>query len=103
VPKPWFFTGATYTQPSGGHLQATYGTTTGGKITVDEGTFTAAAHGASLGSASFGDQSGTLYAGSSSGFVLIVTGAHPYQAVGTGLTQAAFTNITAALIKVPKA
>jgi hypothetical protein len=103
VPKPWFFTGATYTQPSGGHLQATYGTTTGGKITVDEGTFAAAAHGASLGSARFGDQSGTLYAGSSSGFVLIVAGAHPYQAVGTGLTQSAFTNITAAQLKVPKA
>jgi hypothetical protein len=102
APKPWFFTGATYTQPSGGHLQATYGTTTAGKITVDEGTFAAAAHGASLGSASFGDQSGMLYAGSSSGFVLIVTGAHAYQAVGTGLSQSAFTSITAALVKVPK-
>jgi hypothetical protein len=83
-------------------VQASYQTTTGAWITIDEGSFTAAAHGASLGSASFGGQSGTLYAGSSSGFVLIVTGVHPYQAVGTGLTKASFTGITAALIKVPK-
>ena len=102
TPAPWFFNGGSYTQPSGGHVQASYKTITGGLITIDEGSFTAAAHGASLVSASFGDQSGTLYAGSSSGFVLIVTGAHAYQAVGTGLSQSAFTSITAALVKVPK-
>jgi hypothetical protein len=102
TPTPWFFNGGSYTQPAGGHIQASYKTITGGLITIDEGSFTAAAHGASLGSANFGDQSGTLYAGSSSGFVLIVTGAHSYQAVGTGLAQASFTGITAALIKVPK-
>ena len=102
TPKPWFFNGGSYTQPAGGHVQASYKTTTGALITIDEGSFTVAAHGASLGSASFGDQSGTLYAGSTSGFVLVVTGAHSYQAVGTGLSQSAFTSITAALIKVPK-
>jgi hypothetical protein len=102
TPKPWIFNGGSYTQPAGGHVQASYKTITGALITIDEGFFTAAAHGASLGSASFGDQSGTLYAGSTSGFVLVVTGAHSYQAVGTGVSQAVFSSVTAALIKVPK-
>jgi hypothetical protein len=102
TPKSWIFNGGSYTQPAGGHVHASYKTITGALITIDEGSFTAAAHGASLGSASFGDQKGTLYAGSTSGFVLVVTGAHSYQALGTGLSQAAFTSITAALIKVPK-
>jgi hypothetical protein len=104
VPNPFFFSAASYTQPSGGHLQATYKTTGGAQVVFDEGVFGASAHGASLGSASFGDLSGTLYAGSTSGFVLLVAPgtSHAYQAVGTGMTQASFTNMAAALIKVPK-
>ena len=105
VPNPWYFNGATSTYGKTGLVTAGYQTTTGLKIAISEGTFTAIGHGSSLGSASFGDLGGTLYAGTSSGFVLLVNPgtSKAYQAVGTGVTQATFTKLVAALIKVPKA
>jgi len=105
VPNPWYFNLASSTYGKTGHVSAEYRTTGGARIVLDEGTLTVATHGASLGSAKFGDLSGTLYADSGSGLVLVVAPgtAQAYQAVGTGVTQAAFTSITGALIKVPKA
>jgi hypothetical protein len=110
VPGGWFFNGSLYTQPNGGHLGAKYSykTTGGPSIQIDEGgdatKFTSVTPGATLGSAIFGDLPGTLYAGSSGGFVLLVAPgtSHAYQAVGTGVTQATFVNIAVALMKVAK-
>ena len=110
VPGGWFFNGSTYTQPNGGHLGAKYSykTTSGPSIQIDEGgdasKFTSVTPGATLGSAIFGDLPGTLYAGSSGGFVLQVAPgtARAYQAVGTGVTKATFVNIVDALMKVAK-
>ena len=104
VPSPWYFNGASSTYGNTGKLTSDYKTTGGADITLSEGTFAASGHGASLGSAHFGDLTGTLYAGSSGGFVLIVAPGtnHAYQAVGTGMTQAAFVSISAALMKVAK-
>ena len=104
VPSPWYFNGASSAYGNTGKVTSDYKTTGGADITISEGTFTASAHGASLGSASFGDQAGTLYAGTSGGFVLLVAPGtnHSYQAVGTGLTQATFVSIAAGMMKVAK-
>jgi hypothetical protein len=101
VPGPYPFVSANSTFGSTGLLTATYQTTGGGRIDVSEGTFTAAAHTGSLGSAKFGDLSGSLYS-MGSGFVIYVAGTHAYQAIGTGVTQATFVSIVAAMAKVAK-
>ena len=83
-------------------------TTSGPSIQIDEGgdasKFTSATPGAVLGQAIFGDLPGTLYAGSSGGFVLQVAPgtSHAYQAVGTGVTQATFVSVVDNLMKVAK-
>jgi len=101
VPGPWFFATANSTWGSTGLLTATYTTTGGARIDVSEGTFAAAAHTGSLGSAKFGDLSGSLYS-TGSGFVINVAGTHAYQATGTGVSQATFVSIVAAMVKVAK-
>jgi hypothetical protein len=104
TPSPWYFNGASSAYGATGKLTSDYKTSGGADFALSEGTFGAAAHGASIGSASFGDQSGTLYAGTSGGFVLLVAPgtSHAYQAVGSGLTQAVFVSLSAALMKVAK-
>lgn len=104
VPNPWYFNGAGSSYGNTGKVTSDYKTTGGADISLSEGTFTASGHGASLGSANFGDLTGTLYAGTSGGYVLLVAPGtnHAYQAVGTGVTQAAFVSICAALMKVAK-
>jgi len=101
VPGPYAFLTANSTWGSTGLVTASYKTTGGGRIDVSEGTFTAAAHTGSLGSAKFGDLSGSLYS-TSSGFVINVAGTHAYQATGTGVSQATFVSIVAAMVKVAK-
>jgi hypothetical protein len=110
VPGGWFFNGSVFTQPNGGHLQAKYSykTTSGPSIVIDEGgdasKFTSVSLGGSLGSASFGGLVGTIYAGSSGGFVLQVAPgtSHAYQAVGTGVTQATFVSVAAKLMQIAR-
>jgi len=104
VPSPWYFNGASSAYGATGKVTSEYKTSGGADFAISEGTFTASTHGASLGSANFGDQSGTLYTGTSGGFVLLVAPGtnHAYQAVGSGMTQAVFVNMSAALMKVAK-
>ena len=104
VPSPWYFNGASSAYGNTGKVTSDYKTSGGADIALSEGTFAASAHGASLGSAHFGDLTGTLYAGTSGGYVLIVAPGtnHAYQAVGTGVTQATFVSISGALMKVAK-
>lgn len=112
VSSPWYFNGASSTYGSTGTVKATYATTAGAKIEIQEGAFCTSGasacsphSGASLGSANFGDLGGTLYSlGPSLGFAIYVSPgtAHGYTATGTNVTQATFVSIVAALIKVPK-
>jgi hypothetical protein len=124
VPSPWFFNGASSTYGTKGTVVAAYKTASGGQIVLEEGAFCTSSgtdcppHGASSGTAKFGDLNGTLYpltagykvyingalyATLPAGLVIISPGtAHGYTAMGTGVSQTTFVNIVAALIKVPK-
>jgi hypothetical protein len=111
LPGGWFFNGSVYTQPNHGHLGAkySYNTGSGPSIQLDEGgdasKFTSVTTGSLLGSAYFGDLTGTLYAVASGGFVLQVAPGttHAYQAIGTGVSRTTFVNVVGALMKVAKA
>jgi hypothetical protein len=109
VPSPWYFSGASSTYGASGTVTATYQTTGGGKIEIKEGAFCTSGasacspHDSVVGSAHFGDLTGSLDA-VGSGFAIYVSPgtSHGYTATGTGVGQSAFVNIVAALIKVPK-
>ena len=111
VPKAgWWVDGGTYTQPNGGTLVVTNKGPGGAVFTISEGAFCTTSAGACsphtsvLGTAHFGDLSGTLDA-TSTGFAIYVGAgtAHGYTATGTNMSQSAFVTMAAALIKVPKA
>jgi hypothetical protein len=110
VPGPWFFSSANSTYGKSGVVTATYQNLSGGKIVIQEGAFctsgasTCSPHDTVVGSARFGDLSGSLDAISGGGFAIYVNPgtAVAYTATGTNVTQAAFVSIAAALIKVPK-
>ena len=109
VPSPWYFAAASSTYGASGTVTASYQTTGGAKIEIKEGAFctssasACSAHNTVLGSANFGDLTGSLD-GVGTGFAIYVSPgtAHGYTATGTGVSQSAFVNIVAALIKVPK-
>lgn len=109
LPSGWLFTNANYTLPSGGMLSITYKGPAGAQLALQEGAFctTSASvcspHDKVIGPAKFGDLAGTLDT-LGSGFAIYVGAgtAHGYTAKGTGVTQAAFTSIVKALVKVPK-
>jgi hypothetical protein len=109
VPSPWYFAAASSTYGASGTVTASYQTTGGAKIQIQEGAFcTSGAVACSpkvavVGAASFGDLSGTLDQ-TATGFAIYVSPgtSHGYTATGTGVSQSAFVNIVAALIKVPK-
>jgi hypothetical protein len=107
----WYVNGGTYTQPNGGTLNVAYKGSGGATLALKEGAFctTSAAAcsthiGGSLGSASFGDLTGTLYAIAGGGYAIYVAPgtAHGYTAIGTNVTQGTFVSIVSALIRVPK-
>ena len=109
LPSGWTFASANYTQPSGGVLNVTYKGPAGAQIALQEGAFCTTSAGACsphdkvIGPAKFGDLAGTLDT-LGSGFAIYVSAGttHGYTAKGTGVTQATFTSIVAALVKVPK-
>jgi len=109
VPGPWIFTSANSTYGPTGMVTATYGTTAGAIIEIQEGTFTpvsltgCSTTATSVGNAKFGDLAGKLDSfGSGCYAVYATSGAYHYAATGSGVTQASFVSIAAALIKVPK-
>jgi hypothetical protein len=108
LPGGWFFNGSAWTGANHGHLMAKYSYKSGSgpSVVIDEGgdasKFTPVTPGATIGTANFGDLSGTLSSASGGGYVLQVAPGttHAYQAVGTGVTQATFVNIVGAVMKV---
>ena len=112
MPGGWYMTGGNDNWKSGGKLDASYKGPAGGLFTINEGAFCTTSvaacsphAGASLGTASFGDQSGHLYALSGGGFAIYVSPGtvHGYTAVGKSMSQATFVALAAALVKVPRA
>jgi len=111
VPSPWYFNAASSTYGASGTVTATYKTSGGAVFTIQEGAFctiggsACSPHDTVIGSAHFGDLTGTLDSlGPGLGFAIYVSAGttHGYTATGTGVTQATFVNLAAALIKVPK-
>ncbi len=109
VPSGWYFGSATDTYTSGGTMIASYKGPGGATLTIQEGAFcttsaAACAPGNSaLGSANFGDMSGSLNAVATGFAIYVAPGtAKGYTATGTGISQSAFVSIAASLMKVPK-
>jgi hypothetical protein len=105
----WYFASATDTYNNGGTMTASYKGPGGAVFTIQQGAFctTSAAacspHTAVLGSANFGDKSGTLDATSTGRAIYVGPGtAQAYTATGANISQSAFVNLAAALMKVPK-
>lgn len=111
LPSGWILTAGNFTQPSGGVLNVSYKGPAGATVAIQEGAFcitgaiACSPHDKALGSAKFGDLPGSLDTlGPGPGFVIYVAAGttRAYTAKGTGLTQAAFVSIVAAMVKVPK-
>jgi hypothetical protein len=109
LPAGWYLSSASYELPNGGFLKASYKGPGGATFAISEGAFcTAGASACSpndskIGSAKFGDLSGTLYS-LSGGFVVYVAPgtAKAYTVSGKGLTQASFVGLAAAISSVPR-
>ncbi len=111
LPSGWILTAGNFTQPSGGVLDVSYKGPAGATVAIQEGAFcitsaiACSPHDKVIGSAKFGDLAGSLDTlGPGPGFVIYVAAGttRAYTAKGTGLTQAAFVGIVAAMVKVPK-
>lgn len=105
LPSGWWLKAASYTVPNGGYLEVTYGSATQ-TFVVREGRDcppdkACIAYGGPVGAASFGPLSGQLYLNSTT-YSLVVTSPKPYVMYASGMTQARFTSIAAAFVKVPK-
>jgi hypothetical protein len=105
MPGGWYFSTASDDYKIG-KIYAKYKGPAGAFLTINEGAFctSACSTGTSIGSAKFGDLTGGLYSLPTGGYAIYVDPgtAHGYSAVGTGMTQATFTNLAAALMQVPK-
>ncbi len=109
LPTGWFVQAGSFSLRDGGHMEITYKGPNGALLILDEGNVCAqgasgcAPQGQQLGTSAFGDQTGTLDAlGSNDGFAVYVDpGAFPsWSATGTGLDQATFAGLAAALYRV---
>ncbi len=105
LPSGWWLKAASYTVPNGGYLEVTYGSATQ-TFVVREGRDcppdkACIAYGGPVGAASFGPLSGQLYLNSTT-YSLVVTSPKPYVMYASGMTQAKFTSLAAAFVKVPK-
>jgi hypothetical protein len=110
LPSNWWLQDTSYTVPNGGQLTASYKNTSGGLITVGEGNFCAGAPDcwastSDLGSASFGDLSGSLKIRAAGPVYAVYVDAgttHGYQITGTGVSQSDFVAYAAAMMRVPR-
>jgi len=111
VPSPWYFSAASSTYGNSGTVTATYKTSGGAVFMIQEGAFctiggsACSSHDTVIGPGHFGDLIGSLDSlGPGMGFAIYVNAGttHGYTATGTGVSQATFVNLAAALIKVPK-
>lgn len=111
LPGGWFVIDGSYKLTNGGTIDISYKGPGGGQIRLQEGSFCTSGlsacqpHDQVLGTASFGDRSGSLDTlGPGMGFAIYIDpGSAPSWAItGTGMDQASFAAIAAALTKVPK-
>jgi len=110
LPSGWYLTDGNYEQPNGGKLKLLFTGPGGATIEVDEGSFcltdmtTCAPSAGNLGSANFGDLSGSLDSlpGGSLGIHVAPGTNRAYTLIGMGVTQDSFVSIAAALVKVAK-
>jgi hypothetical protein len=111
MPGGWYLGSAQDAYGPTGWVKATYSGPGGATIAIQEGAFctsgssACSAHDSVLGSAHFGDLSGTLDSlGPNAGFALYVGAGttHGYTATGTSVSQATFVGIVGALIRVPQ-
>jgi hypothetical protein len=109
LPSSWWLKATEYKQPGGGYLTISYTNLSGALVTVGEGNFCAGVatcwdSASDLGSASFGDQSGSLKTLAGGQFAVFVnpSTALAYQITGKGMSQADFVAMAAAMVKVPK-
>jgi hypothetical protein len=112
LPGGWWLQTAEYKQPNGGYVVVSYTNTAGATIEMSEGNFCTAAPSicwavvSTVGTGSFGPLPGTLVVASATPVYGIYVGANTtrsYVIKGSGMTQAKFIAIAAALVKVPKA
>jgi hypothetical protein len=107
LPSGWWLQTGSYTLASGGFLQVEYKTAGAATFSLWEGAWcppskSCIAVGPLVGPASFDGLSGSLYLNSTTYTLRVGTVANPaYLMVGSGMTQAQFTALAAALIKVP--
>lgn len=110
MPSSWHLSSMSWEMPHGsvGQLTATYANKNKtATVTLMEGNFCAGCAWADIsdqGTASFGTLGGSLHLRAAGQYALYVNpGANiQYQAVSKGLSQSAFTALTAAFVKVPK-
>jgi hypothetical protein len=108
LPSGWWVDSGSYDAASGGYLQVDYKTSGSANFTLREGRWcppekACIAHGPAVGTASFDGMTGPLCLNAGTFNLEIGTWANPrYLMVGHGMTQAQFTALSAALIKVPK-
>jgi hypothetical protein len=110
LPKGWWLQDGEYKQPNGGKLTLIYKNSAGAVIEIGEGNFcsdpsTCWPVDSTIGTGSFGPLSGTLVVASAGPVYGVYVGDHTalsYTIRGKGLTQAKFTAIAAAMVKVAK-
>jgi len=110
LPSTWWLQATQYQLPGGGQLTISYKNSKGQTLSVGEGNFCSGAplcwtSVGDLGSASFGNLSGSLklYNNDPQYAVYVSPGTtHGYQIIGKGMTQAQFVALAAAMVKIPK-
>jgi hypothetical protein len=107
LPDGWFVQAGSFSLRSGGRLQITYHGPDGALLTLVEGnvcegqTSPCSVAGEQLGPASFGDRQGTLTRVGSGYAIDVDASSSPgWSVTGTGMDQATFTAIAAALLHV---
>ncbi len=111
LPGGWYVLNGSYQLTGGGRLDIVYNGPGGAQIHLQEGNFCTAGlsactpHDTVLGAGAFGDRTGSVDSlGPGMGFAIYIEpGATQSWAItGTGMDQASFQGIAAALVKVPK-
>jgi len=107
LPARWFVSAGSYSGAGPGKLEISYKGPNGATLALQEGAFCGdgtgcVPEGSDAGSATFGDQTGTLVHFEDGRVALVVDRGEPlsWLAIGDGLSDDAFRSITAALIRL---
>ncbi|HEY8988358.1 MAG TPA: hypothetical protein VIM39_05005 [Candidatus Limnocylindrales bacterium] len=107
LPSGWFVDSGQYRQAAGGWIQIAYKGPGGARLELHEGAFCSASDGCvppgtDSGDASFGDRTGTLVTLADGGWAVVVDRATAisWLAVGSGMDEATFRQLTGALATV---